>query len=284
MLLALVLSPPIARATSPEDLVQAILIADVRTIQPGQPFRLGVLFTIKPDWHIYWKNAGDAGLPTSVKLDLPEGFKAGELQWPTPRRFDQPGSDTVAYGYGTGVLLFTTVTPPPDVSGVVTLCARANWLACEKDSIPGLAELKLKLPVDPTAHPFNQLAFKLWQARIPVDSSNESSMHIATTGHLPADDQPAPFSISINWKAPPTAVDWFPDSDANLYLDQIAVVHKDTHTQIDFTARQLRGETPTPDVMKSVLAYTDPNGQRKACNIAVTLRSPTTRPATLPAR
>ncbi len=282
-LLSLLALAPSTRATSPEDLVQAILIADVRSIQPGQPFRLGVLFTIKPEWHIYWKNPGDAGLTTSIKLDLPEGFKAGQLQWPTPIRFDQPGSDTVAYGYSTGVLLYTTITPPPDVSGIVTLAARANWLACEKDSIPGLAELKLKLPVDPAPRPFNQVAFKLWQSRIPIDAANEPSIHITTAGQLPADNQSAPFTISIDWKSTPTSVNWFPESDANLYLDDITIVHKETHTQIEFTARQLRGETPVPEAMKSVLAYTDANGERKACNIAIKMRSPATRPAALPA-
>jgi len=49
-------------------------VANVSAIAPGQPFMLGFKFTIAPGWHIYWKNPGDSGLPTEVKLNLPEGF------------------------------------------------------------------------------------------------------------------------------------------------------------------------------------------------------------------
>ena len=38
-------------------LVTACLISDVNSIQPGQKFRIGVLYRIEPGWHIYWKYA-----------------------------------------------------------------------------------------------------------------------------------------------------------------------------------------------------------------------------------
>src|SRR5271168_3908009 len=84
--------------------VQAELLANVSEIQPGKPFWLGVHFVIDPSWHIYWKNPGDAGLPTRVKLTLPDGFTAGPLQFPTPSRFEQPGG-IVIYGYENSVTL-----------------------------------------------------------------------------------------------------------------------------------------------------------------------------------
>src|SRR5271170_1748892 len=86
--------------------VKTELFADVSAIQPGKPFWLGVRLSIDPGWHIYWKNAGDAGLPTRVKFTLPDGFSAGPLQFPTPHRFDQPGN-IVAFGYEDSVLLLT---------------------------------------------------------------------------------------------------------------------------------------------------------------------------------
>ena len=38
------------------------LLADVKTIQPGVPFTVGVLMKMDEGWHTYWKNAGEAGL------------------------------------------------------------------------------------------------------------------------------------------------------------------------------------------------------------------------------
>src|SRR5580658_4906281 len=111
--------------------VQAEILADVSAIQLGKPFWLGVRLTIDSGWHVYWKNPGDAGLPTRVKLTLPPGFTAGPLQYPTPWRLDQPGGITV-FGYEDSVLLLTQITPPAtlpaDFQGQFT--AAVSWLVC----------------------------------------------------------------------------------------------------------------------------------------------------------
>jgi DsbC/DsbD-like thiol-disulfide interchange protein len=76
----------------------ARLIASTASPVAGRPFYLGVLFTIDPNWHIYWKNAGDAGIPTRIRWKLPPGFSAGPIEFPTPRRFDLPGN-IADFGY-----------------------------------------------------------------------------------------------------------------------------------------------------------------------------------------
>ncbi|MEQ1839834.1 MAG: protein-disulfide reductase DsbD domain-containing protein, partial [Verrucomicrobiales bacterium] len=87
--------------------VEARLIASVSTIQPGVPFTLGLQFTIDPTWHTYWANPGETGIPTSLKLTLPEGFSAGELQFPVPKKFITDygfGVREAGYGYDTMVI------------------------------------------------------------------------------------------------------------------------------------------------------------------------------------
>jgi len=92
-------------------LVRASLISDVNAIQPGQKFRIGVLYRIEPGWHIYWKYPGDAGMPTKIAWQLPEGFKVHDLQWPIPTREKEPG-DLEVFAYSSEVLLFTEVDAP----------------------------------------------------------------------------------------------------------------------------------------------------------------------------
>ena len=64
-----------------EQHVRARLIFDVKSIKPGRPFRAGVELFMGPGWHTYYKESGDAGMPTRIQWALPGGFQAGELLW-----------------------------------------------------------------------------------------------------------------------------------------------------------------------------------------------------------
>ena len=43
--------PAVAQQYNGKELVEAELISDVSAIEPGQKFRLGVLYKIEPGWH-----------------------------------------------------------------------------------------------------------------------------------------------------------------------------------------------------------------------------------------
>ncbi len=64
---------------------------------PGKTVWLGLQLTHAPEWHTYWKNSGDSGLPTELQWTLPPGVSAGPVQWPTPRKF--PIGPLANYGY-----------------------------------------------------------------------------------------------------------------------------------------------------------------------------------------
>ena len=125
----------------------AQLISEVSSIQPGTPFTVAVRFELDPGWHNYWENAGDSGLPTTIEWTLPEGFEAGEIQWPVPGRI--VAYPLVDYGYSHEVSLLVEITPPVGVdTGVdVTLDAFVDWLICETVCLPAFAELSLDIPV-----------------------------------------------------------------------------------------------------------------------------------------
>jgi len=130
--------------------VEAELVADVETVQPGTPFWLALRLEMDPHWHTYWQNPGDAGIPTSIRWkDAPEGMEIGAFVWPTPKVFDQAG--IINYVYEGEVFLFMRATPPEDSQPgtTLTLEARADWLECD-DAIclPGGADLRLQLPVE----------------------------------------------------------------------------------------------------------------------------------------
>ncbi len=127
--------------------VKATLVSESKSIQPGAPFWVGIELDMQPHWHTYWKNAGESGEPTSIDWQLPAGFSAGPIEWPTPKRIAVP--PVVSYGYEENVLLLTKITPPIAFanSQPVILKAHVDWLECEKLCIPGSADLALTLPV-----------------------------------------------------------------------------------------------------------------------------------------
>lgn len=112
----------------------------------GEAADAGLYFKIEPGWHVYWKNAGDAGLPPRVQWTLPEGVAAGALQFPAPKRL--PLGPLMDFGYEDEVLfpLKLNVAKTAKV-GSALLHANVNWLVCQSSCIPGRAELEISREV-----------------------------------------------------------------------------------------------------------------------------------------
>jgi thiol:disulfide interchange protein/DsbC/DsbD-like thiol-disulfide interchange protein len=136
-----------ASATVTQPHVTAQLIPETTLITAGKPFDVILHLHSDPGWHTYWINPGDAGLATEIKWTLPPGFTAGPIQWPTPEKHDM--GPLITYGYGGDVYLITTITVPdsPGTKGTdVEIKAKASWLVCKEECIPGKGEFSLKLP------------------------------------------------------------------------------------------------------------------------------------------
>ncbi len=103
---------------------------------PDGQMRLALEFTLKPGWHIYWKNPGDAGLAPRVSPVGDEHF--GALEFPPPEFLLQGGVG--AYVLSGHVLL------PFEAKGVGTSVeASAFWLVCSNVCVPEHAQFSLPL-------------------------------------------------------------------------------------------------------------------------------------------
>src|SRR3989442_9807132 len=128
--------------------VSVELLSERAAIEPGMPFRVGLLMRMRPGWHTYWKNPGDSGLPLRVTWNLPEGFSAGPIDWPTPERIPENG--LMSYGYSRDVLIPIEITPPERIgAATVTMVGTFEWLECKDVCLPGSSVLRLSLPVRP---------------------------------------------------------------------------------------------------------------------------------------
>lgn len=170
---------------SDEHHVTAKLIANVKSVRPGQPFKVGALLKMDSGWHTYYKVSGDAGMPTKIEWKLPPGFKASEILWQKPHKFIDSGITT--YGYADEVLVAAEITPPATVTGNVDISAEVKWLSCKDVCIPGKTTVALTLPAkDKSApeEPDNVELFKKvgWNGSITEITSEDHSTATANSG------------------------------------------------------------------------------------------------------
>ena len=117
-------------------------------VRAGTTFWIGLQLQHAPEWHTYWRNPGDAGLPTELSFTLPKGFELGPVLWPLPEKI-AVGRYT-NYGFHKDVLLAVAVTVAPTYRAPghrqVLVQLRANWLACRLECLRQEGQFVLKLP------------------------------------------------------------------------------------------------------------------------------------------
>ena len=187
-LLSLAQSAPGTTVTTPQ--VRAELLAHApEGVQPGKPVWVGLQITHQPEWHTYWRNPGDSGLPTELAWTLPAGVVAGDIAWPTPKRI--PIGPLVNYGYEGTVLLPVPLTVTPDFkpspfANEVPIKLKANWLVCKRECIPEEGEFLLKLPVRSTTA-LNGPAFDAAAAAQPKPVVPDTGVITASTARIEGD-------------------------------------------------------------------------------------------------
>jgi DsbC/DsbD-like thiol-disulfide interchange protein len=166
---------------SESDHLRVALIGEHTSLAPGQSLQIGLLLQHEEHWHTYWINPGDSGLPTTLTWTLPPGFRAQDVAWPLPKRFDVGG--LYNFGYDGEVLLPITLEVPADAQPGTTahLVAEAKWLVCREECIPGKASLTLDLPIAaPPPDPDTRWTAQFARARLaePEATAWKSESHL----------------------------------------------------------------------------------------------------------
>jgi thiol:disulfide interchange protein DsbD len=254
-------------AQSRQDLLQATLLADTAGVQPGRPFTLGVMLKIAPGWHVYWLNPGDSGRETTVTFRAPSGIRIGELRYPVPVKFEQPGN-AIGYGYEREVLLTAEVKPPAESNGAkdVTITADVEWLCCSAEScIPGKATLSITLPVSEKASRANEKLFADWTDRFP----HGKHPHVECDP-WERDRAAGVFETRVMWEGKaPMRVELYPGKDEAIEVEEATAVTSDNETAVRVKARVLPGQTPSSDTLPALLVYTDEKGVRRGMNLSI---------------
>ncbi|QJE97887.1 protein-disulfide reductase DsbD domain-containing protein [Luteolibacter luteus] len=152
---------------------EAELISGSASYQAGKPVAVGIKLKFDTGWHGYWINPGEAGMPLSAKWTLPEGWKAGELRNPIPKRFKT--GELSGYGYEGEAVYLVDLTPPAGASGEADFKVKLSWLTCNDSAcVPGDVELSLKLPAGDGASGQSGEAIAAAKKKMPAPAKDTS--------------------------------------------------------------------------------------------------------------
>ena len=116
-------------------MVSVEVIPLVQAVSPGEAFEIAVIFSMEPDWHIYWQNPGEAGMPTTFGWNLPENFQLIRQREPTPTRHVEAGITTFILEEE-AIYLFS-IQAPDDVADSNSFTLDISWLECKDLCQPG---------------------------------------------------------------------------------------------------------------------------------------------------
>jgi DsbC/DsbD-like thiol-disulfide interchange protein/cytochrome c biogenesis protein CcdA len=179
------LAPARGNAITPE------LIVNGRAI-PGGSAELAIFMRVKPGWHGYWLNPGDAGLPMSVEWQLPKGWSVGPLRYPVPHRLLVSG--IVNYVYEDDYAVLTALKVPRGTTGMHRIAAKMRWLACtDKICVPEDGEAEVEVSTGGMVA--SDARFNAWRQALPQPLSTTAAFQ--STGKIYRIAIPLPRSVAV---------------------------------------------------------------------------------------
>ena len=136
--------------------VRAELVAHAPDgVQTGKTFWLGLQLQHTREWHTYWRNPGDSGLPTQLEFKLLPGLEVGPVLWPLPQKLS--AGTLTNYGFENDALLAVAVKVTSayraPMNGQLPVQLHANWLVCRLECIPQEGDFALQLPTQSSFAP-----------------------------------------------------------------------------------------------------------------------------------
>ncbi len=186
---------------------EPVIVADTTAVAPGKTFTVGVHFKLAEGWHLYWRWPGSVGKPLTIEWELPDGWKADDIQWPLPELLVD-GWDNKFFGYEHEVVIPVVITPgEKPANGSAKITAKLDWLVCKKECVPGKADVTLELPVG-TPAPANAGLFAKWSAQLPQSSpAPTQDVKVSTNGKQ--------LSVRVGGLDKTLGVEFFPLPPAN---------------------------------------------------------------------
>lgn len=163
---------PTLRAQTVTNEVKSEVIVD--SFNPGKDsvIQAGILVTLEDGWHIYWRNSGDSGMPTSFEFDVPDGIKVTEIQWPVPKIFEFEGY--ASYGYEDKVLFpFQIILSKEKTTNPILITVKIRSLICKDVCKPYNDEIRKEIDLTQAIIPSSEVTELFKQATENLPEENK---------------------------------------------------------------------------------------------------------------
>ncbi len=173
------------------------LIAESEAPAAGGHTTLAIVATPEKGWHGYWKNGGDAGLPTEAHWTLPKGVSAGELRYPVPGRLKIAGLMNYVYERPFALLVDLSIPAGLAKGTPLPVTVKLDYLVCtDTICVPESQTLSTKLTVgDGAVAPATRAEFDRWRAALPRPLGGDGV--IETQGKQVRIAVPLPASVAV---------------------------------------------------------------------------------------
>lgn len=161
------------------------LISERDVAIPGETVWFGLGFEMDEDWHIYWKNAGDAGIPPRAYWDEQTTIsedEIGEIDWPLPELIPVVDGEIMDYGYSGTVVLPFPVQMPQASDGPVRLGGTIDYLICKDICIPESVEVSASIDIGSQQVPDRANAARIADALADVPALFEGETSLTADG------------------------------------------------------------------------------------------------------
>jgi suppressor for copper-sensitivity B len=254
LLLAAFAGAPLAAAAGPwvEEEQARVRLVSSWAVAPaeGDP-GLGLEFTLAPGWHVYWKNAGDAGYPPELVFAPGGPIASAELLFPAPERYDLAGG-LVSFGYEEGVIYPVQGRLEPEHgAAVAALAAQIDYLVCAESCIPYRAQLALDLPLgEPRPDPEVAPRLAAWRARLPRPIDTPGAPRVSA-GLVANDGAGLTLEVRVAGEGlRAVAPDLFFESHPRLYVERPALVATAAGPGFRVPLRPIDETRPLPDRLR----------------------------------
>lgn len=170
----LLAAPPVHGAASAwivTDFSRLRLVAAGGSTAASGELEIGVQIRLEEGWKTYWRDPGDAGLPTSFDWSASRNVGGVTLAWPAPKRIPFEGLDS--YGYE-GEVVFPARLRPARPGEPVRIDLAVDYAVCKDVCVPLAARARLDVPAgasgagpDPETAAHRAL-IRRFAARVPV--------------------------------------------------------------------------------------------------------------------
>jgi len=147
------------------------LVPETASALAGSTIRLAFVMNPEPGWHGYWRNPGDAGDAPRVLWRLPEGWRAGALDYPMPGRLTVAGLMNYVFERDYALLVPVAVPASAEPGAAFPIDARIDYLVCTNElCVPESATVSTQVNVGAPRAP--DPAFDSYRRAIPLAAAS----------------------------------------------------------------------------------------------------------------